>query len=285
MATYVIGDIHGCFDEFIDLLETIEFDPQQDTIYLVGDLVNRGPKSLETIEYIMQNRDSIFPILGNHDLSYLVYAEGHIGLRPRDTYESLLNAPNRDEIIEYLRHLPLMIYRQDLDIAIVHAGIPPMWSIEEALGYAKEAEAYLRTFNKEDYHEFTRTMFGNTPSAWSPDLTGIDRIRYIINAFTRMRLLHEDFALDLETKEQTFEAEGLTPWFSILRKSSPTQIIFGHWASLGFHEENATLCIDSGCVWQGEMTAVEISSYPFKVAQVKSHAGIDISHKKDTLLF
>ncbi|MDM1545028.1 symmetrical bis(5'-nucleosyl)-tetraphosphatase [Ignatzschineria indica] len=266
MATYVMGDIHGCFDEFQALLTKINFKHQEDRLYLVGDLINRGPKSLAVMEYLLAHQDSIFPILGNHDLSYLVYAEGYTRLKRGDTYQELLESPLADEIREYLRHQPLMRYLPQFKIAIAHAGIPPFWSIEEALKLSKEAQAYLQSSDQERYQQFIQSMFGNTPNAWSPTLQGFDRIRAIINYLTRMRYLNLDLSLDFANKLDQYDEKVMLPWFKFERpKQEDNLIIFGHWASLGRHFENRAYGIDSGCVWEGELSLIRVDQRPFEV--------------------
>lgn len=270
MATYIIGDLQGCYDEFKALLAKIAFDPKHDTLYLVGDLINRGPNSLETLEYIYHHQEAIFPVLGNHDLSYLVYAEGYTSLKPKDTYNTLLQSPDAKKYKEYLRHLPLLIHLPQQNIAICHAGIYPAWSIEEAVSYAKEIETQLQSRNLATYQAFIKGMFGNTPTRWEESLKGMDRSRFIINAFTRMRLLDPNFHLNLTIKDRV-KADGFTPWFRLPRRSANTEIIYGHWASLGLHQENNTYGIDSGCVWGGKLSAIEISQKPYPLFQVAGY--------------
>ncbi len=266
MAIYAMGDIHGCFDEFQALLRKINFDHQRDRLYLVGDLINRGPKSLAVMEYLLNHQDSILPVLGNHDLSYLVYAEGYTRLKRGDTYQELLDSPLADEIKSYLRHQPLVRHLPQFNIAIAHAGIPPFWSIKEALRLSKEAQAYLQNSDQESYREFIQSMFGNTPNAWSPTLQGFDRVRAIINYLTRMRYLNLDLSLDFANKLDQYDEKVMLPWFKFERpKQKNNLIIFGHWASLGRHFENQAYGIDSGCVWEGELTLIRIDQTPFEI--------------------
>ena len=266
MAIYAMGDIHGCFDEFQGLLESINFDHQKDRLYLVGDLINRGPDSLAVMEYLLAHQDSILPVLGNHDLSYLVYAEGYTRLKRGDTYHQLLESPLADDIREYLRHQPLVRYLPQLKIAIAHAGIPPFWSIEEALALSAEAESLLQNNDQTQYRQFIQSMFGNSPNSWSPTLQGFDRIRAIINYLTRMRYLNLDLSLDFDNKLDQYDATIMLPWFKFARpKQAENLIIFGHWASLGRHFENNAYGIDSGCVWEGELTLIRIDQQPFEL--------------------
>lgn len=266
MAIYVMSDIHGCFDEFIALLDKVNFNTQQDQLYLVGDLINRGPKSLEVMQYLLKHEDSMFPVLGNHDLSYLVYAEGNTKLRRGDTYQDIHQSSQANDIKEYLRKQPLVRYIPEVDVAIAHAGIPPFWSIDEALALSLEVEKKLQTQKPHKYHRFMELMFGNTPAAWDPSLKGIDRRRVIINYFSRMRYLNRDLSLDFDNKTEEYNKAVMKPWFQFERPlHNKTQIIFGHWASLGIHHENGTYCIDSGCVWEGSLTLIRIDVAPFEI--------------------
>lgn len=269
MAIYVMSDIHGCFDEFIALLDKVNFNSQQDQLYLVGDLINRGPKSLEVMQYLLKYEDSMFPVLGNHDLSYLVYAEGNTKLRRGDTYQDIQQSSQANDIKEYLRKQPLVRYIPEVDVAIAHAGIPPFWSIDEALALSLEVEKKLQTKKPHKYHHFMELMFGNTPAAWNPDLKGIDRRRVIINYFSRMRYLNSDLSLDFDNKTEEYNKAVMKPWFQFERPlHKKTQIIFGHWASLGIHHENGTYCIDSGCVWEGSLTLIRIDVTPFEITSI-----------------
>lgn len=266
MATYVMSDIHGCYDEFIKLLKKINFSHSTDKLYLVGDLINRGPKSLAVMKYLMAHESSILPVLGNHDLSYLVYAEGMTRLRRGDTYHELVESDIAEEIKAYLRKQPLMRYLPEFDVAIAHAGIPPIWTITEALGLSAEIQKHMKKAPEDEYHTLMAEMFGNTPSAWEASLSGMDRRRAIINYFTRMRYLHLDHSLDFDNKTEEYDRNVMKPWFQFERPlHHGTKIIFGHWASLGVHIENETYCIDSGCVWEGSLTAIRIDKVPFKL--------------------
>lgn len=259
MAIYIMGDIHGCFDEFKMLLTKVAFNHQTDQLYLVGDLINRGPKSLEVMRYLLAHQDSIFPVLGNHDLSYLVYAEGETKLRKGDTYDVVAQSKDSKAIKQYLRNQPLMRTIPELNIAIAHAGIPPFWSIDEAMKLNQEVSELLATEKKKTYKKLIAEMFGNHPAAWLPTLEGLDRVRAIINYFTRMRYLNLDQSLDFDNKREEYDPAQMLPWFKFNRAlNQDTQIFYGHWASLGIHHENNTHCLDSGCVWEGELTIARV---------------------------
>lgn len=267
MAIYVMSDIHGCYDEFRALLKKIHFNHKQDQLYLVGDLINRGPKSLAVLDYLMNHETSMFPVLGNHDLSYLVYAAGETRLRRGDTYDEVTKSDRAKKIKKYLRRQPLMRYLPAQNIAIAHAGIPPFWNIAEALSLSYEIHEQLITSDKKRYQTLMQEMFGNTPTTWNNTLTGIERTRVIINYFTRMRYLNLDLSMDFDNKTEQYDAAIMKPWFQFDRsKHDQTKIIFGHWASLGIHQENGTLCIDSGCVWEGSLSVVRIDTEEFEIS-------------------
>lgn len=270
MAIYAIGDLHGCDREFKKLLEKIEFNHAEDKLYLVGDLINRGPKSAKVMDYLLKYPESILPVLGNHDLAFLVFQEGLIRLKRHDTYDELLQSGRLAEYVQYLRKQPLMRYIPELNIAICHAGIYPKWTIEQAMNLAEEAHVVLQ--NDALYEEFLPQMFGNQPDIWHDDLSGIDRIRTIVNVFTRMRYLHDDGRLDFNAKEPIDEVVDLIPWFRFSNHFNQTQIVFGHWASLGLHDENNIICIDTGCAWGEKLTAIRLDDKPQQIFQKKRKA-------------
>ena len=267
MAVYAIGDLHGCYREFKKLLEKIEFDHDKDQLYLVGDLINRGPKSEKVLSYLMEHTDSIFPVLGNHDLAFLVYQAGLIRLKRFDTYDEIIKSQYLDEYVRFIRAQPLMRHIPELNVAICHAGLYPKWSIDQALNLAKEAEAVLQ--DDELFAEFLPRMFGNFPNIWQDDLAGIDRIRTIVNVFTRMRYLHDDGRLDFDAKAPVDEVKDLIPWFRFPNHFEKTQVVFGHWASLGLHNENNIICIDTGCAWGEKLTALRLDTNPQMIVQKK----------------
>jgi bis(5'-nucleosyl)-tetraphosphatase (symmetrical) len=257
MATYAIGDIQGCYYAFQALLGRIRFNPKQDTLWLVGDIINRGAFSLEVLRWCYEHQNQIKIVLGNHDLHTLVVAEG-IRLPHRgDTLHAILDAPDRDVLLTWLRNQPLAISNDEY--LMVHAGLLPQWSVNDALAYAKEVESALQS---EFYQEFLRNMYGNTPNYWHRDLTGIDRLRVITNAFTRLRVCTEDGVQDFGFKGELIDIpKGYMPWFDLpARQSKGTQIIFGHWSALGLHERDHVYAIDTGCLWGGKLTAMCLES-------------------------
>lgn len=257
MATYAIGDVQGCLAELHDLLDLIRFDPAQDRLWFTGDLVNRGPHSLETLRFIKSLGCAAISVLGNHDLHLLAVATGASRVKRKDTFAAVLEAPDRDELLDWLRRLPLL--HGDGAFYLIHAGLPPQWDMETAGRCAREVEAVLRG---DDYAEFFPHMYGDRPDHWAEELRGWDRLRFITNCFTRMRYCTADGCLDLKEKGPIGrQAEGLVPWFNTPnRRSAGARIIFGHWSTLGFHVENDCFGLDTGCLWGGSLTALRLDT-------------------------
>ena len=255
MSTYVIGDIQGCHGAFLELLAALEFDPARDRVWITGDLVNRGEDSLAVLRWGMQHDDCVVAVLGNHDLHLLAVAEGFVPPHRKDTLDMILAAPDRDELLVWLRHRP-MLHRQDSWL-MVHAGLPPAWSAVEAQVHAGELEAALRG---PGWRDFLRQMYGNEPRAWDPALRGQDRLRYIANVLTRSRYLHADGSLELQHKlgPETAPPE-LTPWFDFPgRRATDARILFGHWSTLGLLLREDVVALDTGCLWGGALTAFRL---------------------------
>lgn len=257
MATYAIGDIQGCCDPLKRLLDLVKFDPARDKVWLVGDLVNRGPQSLETLRFIIALGDAAVAILGNHDLHLLVAASGHTKQYPGDTLRGILEAPDREALLHWLRQQKLMHADSTVGYAMVHAGLLPQWTIEKALSLAAEVEAVMRGANHDD---FLRPLYGNKPSAWKDGLKGDDRLRVIVNAMTRMRLCTADGGMEFSHKLAPVDMpQGYMPWYEVPgRASAGTPVIFGHWASLGLMLRSDVIGLDSGCVWGRELTAMRL---------------------------
>ncbi len=255
MATYAIGDIQGCYDEFRQLLEEIRFDPAQDQLWLVGDLVNRGPGSLEVLRLVKSLGDSAITVLGNHDLHLLAVAEGAAELHRTDTLDEVLNAPDRDELLAWLRQQRLL--HAEGDHVLVHAGLLPQWSVKQAASLAREVESALRG---DDYATFLHRMYGNTPHAWDDGLDGYKRLRVITNTFTRMRICTPQGEMEFKFKGEVENIPaGYLPWFEVpARKSRNSTIIFGHWSALGLKVTPRVVALDTGCLWGGPMTAIRI---------------------------
>ncbi|MEM6533613.1 MAG: symmetrical bis(5'-nucleosyl)-tetraphosphatase [Myxococcota bacterium] len=254
MATYAIGDLQGCFRPFMTLLEEIEFDPHRDELWIVGDLVNRGPASLEVLRWCYNNRGHIVTVLGNHDLYLLARAAGVVGKKRRDTLDDILEAEDGPELLEWLRHRPL-VHRAN-DWLMVHAGIHPTWSAEDAMSYAAEVEAMIQT----GYSHVMRDLMGGSPANLGDNSTAGERIRYALGVMTRMRMLKRNGDIDFKYKGTVEEApDVLTPWFAVPdRRARDVTVVFGHWAALGLHVDDRVIGLDTGCVWGQALTAIRL---------------------------
>ncbi|CAN5897550.1 symmetrical bis(5'-nucleosyl)-tetraphosphatase [soil metagenome] len=254
-ATYVIGDIQGCCDQLEQLRQKIAAAAPQARLLFAGDLVNRGPKSLATLRLVKGMGAQADTVLGNHDLHLLAVAYGAQPAHRNDTLNQLLQAPDRDELLTWLRHRPLALFEQGH--LLVHAGLFPQWTTQQALALAKEVQEVLRG---PDWMDFLRQMYGNTPDRWSDSLQGIERWRCITNALTRMRFCSPGGIMDFNNKDDGQDApDGLLPWFDIPdRKSSDTTLVFGHWSTLGLVLRPNLISLDTGCVWGGKLTAVSL---------------------------
>jgi bis(5'-nucleosyl)-tetraphosphatase (symmetrical) len=268
MATYAIGDVQGSFEELRALLGAIAFDRNRDRLWFVGDLVNRGPASLATLRFVRELGEAAQVVLGNHDLHLLAVAHGLAELRDDDTLDEVLSAPDRNELLDWLRHRAMMYV--EADYALVHAGLLPQWNVVKASGLAREVEAELRG---PGYREFLARLYGSRPDRWSEELRGIDRLRLIVNAMTRMRFCTPDGAMEFQTKGETVHApSGYLPWFEVPnRKSESHTVIFGHWSALGLRIEPKVLALDTGCVWGGKLSAVRLEDR--RLYQVRCKGG------------
>ncbi|WP_213881730.1 symmetrical bis(5'-nucleosyl)-tetraphosphatase [Pseudomonas sp. dw_358] len=261
MTVYAVGDLQGCLEPLQCLLDQVAFDARKDQLWLVGDLVNRGPQSLATLRYLYAMRDALTCVLGNHDLHLLAAAANPERLKKGDTLREILDAPDAPLLLRWLRQQKLLHYDEQRNTALVHAGIPPQWSIQKAGRLAAEVETVLRDDNL--YPAFLEGMYGNEPNKWDKDLEGIARLRTITNYFTRMRFCTRDGKLDLKGKEGADSAPpGYAPWFSYKeRKTREQKIIFGHWAALeGRCDEPGVFALDTGCVWGNRMTLMNIDT-------------------------
>ena len=261
MAVYAIGDIQGCFDELQSLLQLIRFNSDCDRLWFAGDLVNRGPKSLDTLRFIRDLGSNAVSVLGNHDLHLLAIASGNCTRTGRDSLDAILEAPDREELLRWLRHRPLMHYDPSLNFALLHAGLPPQWTISAAATHAHEVEQVLR--NDDEYRDFFHEMYGNKPKRWSDDLAGMDRLRFITNCFTRLRFCTPKGKLRLKEKGPPGSQKDpkALPWFDVpARASLGTRIVFGHWSTLGYLARNNVWAIDTGCLWGGKLTLLRIDT-------------------------
>lgn len=266
MAVYAVGDIQGCYSELQQLLEQIRFDPAQDQLWLVGDLVNRGPDSAQVLRLVKSLGDSAITVLGNHDLHLLAVAEGAAELHHSDTLDGLLNAPDRDELLTWLRQQRLL-HEQD-GYVLVHAGLLPQWSVKQARSLAHEVESALRG---DDYATFLARMYGNAPHGWDDGLTGYKRLRVITNALTRMRICTPQGEMEFKFKGEVERIpQGYLPWFEVpKRASSDATVIFGHWSALGLKIQPSVIALDTGCLWGGPMSAIRLEDR--QLFQVSCH--------------
>lgn len=260
MATYAIGDLQGCFEPLQRLLEQIEYNPDVDRIWLAGDLVNRGPANVQVLRWAKAQGDRVVAVLGNHDLHLLARHYGNPKKSKSDTIDDVLNAPDRDELMDWLRHCPLVHLADDQQWFMSHAGLPPVWTPQQAKQLSAEVEQVLQGDQCADLME---QMYGNKPDVWEDGLVGIDRWRLIVNYLTRMRFVDDQCRLDFKAKEGLESAPaGFAPWFTRpMNPATPshTRILFGHWAALEGHTGAPHIhALDTGCVWGGRLTAMRL---------------------------
>ncbi|MCF8177139.1 MAG: symmetrical bis(5'-nucleosyl)-tetraphosphatase [Sulfuritalea sp.] len=258
MATYAIGDLQGCYDPLRRLLDYISFDPAADRVWFVGDLVNRGPASLEVLRFVKSLGKAATVVLGNHDLHLVMQAEGYGKSNKEDTLKKVLNAPDCDELLAWLRAQPL--FHVEGQWAMVHAGLMPAWTVAQARTLSDEVSAALMAPN---YREFLANMWGSEPAAWNDALTGWDRLRVVINAMTRMRYVTSAGAMEFRAAGAKAPPEkgpvGCAPWFAAPSRASADHVIVcGHWSALGYYEEANLLALDTGCLWGGCLTALRL---------------------------
>ena len=261
MAVFAIGDVQGCYDELRRLLDKLDFKPDRDTLWFTGDLVNRGPKSLKVLRFVRSLGDSAVTVLGNHDLHLLAAAEHPVRRRSKDTLDKIYTAKDHAELLDWLRHRPLMHYDKKLDFVLVHAGLSPQWDLNTALAAAADLERMLRS---DRYHKFLKRMYGNEPSRWSRKLKGWARLRYITNCFTRMRYCDRAGRLELTRSGRPGHRDKkFLPWFRVPdRENKKLRIVFGHWSTLGPVKDKNIFPLDTGCVWGGHLTALRLDSNP-----------------------
>ena len=256
MSTYVVGDLQGCLSPLKRLLDDAGFEKKTDTLWCTGDIVNRGPESLETLRFIHGLGDACITVLGNHDLHLLAIAFGNAPLKRSDTLQEILDAPDANALLDWLRHRPLL--HHEYGFTLVHAGIAPPWTIAEAASYAREVENCLQSDNFQGY---LTHMYGNQPDIWDNGLTEYDRLRVITNYFTRMRFCYSDGRLDLSNKQAPEHAKpGTLPWFNLPeRAAAQDNILFGHWAALmGKTDTPCIFPLDTGCVWGECLTMMRL---------------------------
>ena len=256
MSVYWVGDLQGCDAPLGQLLDQIGFSPSRDHLYVLGDLVNRGPSSLSVLQRLIQLGASVECVLGNHDLHLLALAAGAREPSRTDTLDDILNADKQQELLDWLRHQPIAIYKHE--VLMVHAGVLPQWTLGTALELAQDIEKVLRG---PDATEFFMHMYGNEPARWDDDLQGAARLRCIVNALTRLRYCTPDGEMEFATKESPgVPPAGYVPWFAVPgRKTANLTVVFGHWSTLGLTMQPNVIGLDTGCVWGGKLTAVRLS--------------------------
>ena len=258
MATFAIGDLQGCYDPLARLLDYLDFSPERDRLWFVGDLVNRGPQSLEVLRFVKGLGHAAVTVLGNHDLHLAMQAAGFGKANKEDTLGAILAAPDRDELLGWLRAQPL--FHVEGEWAMVHAGLLPAWDVAQAQVLSDEVTAALTA---PDYLDFLANMWGSEPDAWHDGLAGWDRLRVVVNAMTRMRFVTPDGRMEFRAPGAKGPPErgpaGCVPWFDAPgRRSADHAIVCGHWSALGFRQMDRLLALDSGCLWGGSLTAVRL---------------------------
>lgn len=254
MSLYLIGDVQGCHDAFTRLLRALDFSPSRDSLVLLGDLVNRGPDNVGMLRHLRNLGTSVRCLLGNHDLHLMALHRGRVGLKPGDTVQDILNAPDRQSLMDWLQQQSLAL-QQD-GCLMVHAGVLPQWSVDQTLSLAAEVEAVLRGPQAETFFQH---MYGNQPDQWRDDLQGPERWRVIVNGLTRLRFCTPQGRMDFMAKEGLADAPpGHMPWFDVPdRQTRHARVVFGHWSTLGGLTRPDLKCLDTGCVWGGRLTAWE----------------------------
>lgn len=259
MATYAIGDVQGCYDDLMRLLDFLDFDEHRDTLWFAGDLVNRGPKSLATLRLVHSLRHAALTVLGNHDLHLLAAARTHAKRLKDAGLKEILLASDGEELLHWLQHRPLLHHDPELGYTLIHAGLPPQWDLAQAIACAREVETVLSGEGAQDYFN---QMYGDEPTLWHPALKGMDRYRFITNCLSRLRYCDLFGHLALREKGKPgSQAKGLLPWYLIPnRRTHGDRVIFGHWSTLGYRNTGNTWAIDTGCIWGGDLTALRLDT-------------------------
>jgi len=258
MARWAIGDIQGCADELLELIKRIGFKPDRDQLWLVGDLVNRGPDSLEVLRLVRSLGANAVSVLGNHDLHLLAVALVQAKIRKSDTLSAILAAPDREPLLEWLLQLPLAHFDPGRCDLLLHAGVVPQWSVAQTLELAGEVQQMLCS----DPHKLLGAMYGDQPDRWQSSLKGLERLRFTVNVLTRLRFCTPDGRVDLKQSGRPDSVPApLMPWFKAPRRaSSAARIVFGHWSALGFYAGEGVVGLDTGCVWGGALTAIDLDA-------------------------
>lgn len=262
---YLLGDLQGCCDPLERLLQTIDFSPSRDHLYVLGDLVNRGPDSLGVLRRLRGLGNAATSLLGNHDLHLLAVAHGVRKPHRSDTLGAILTAPDRDDWLDWIRQQRLAVHEQGW--LMVHAGVVPQWDAAQTVALAREVEAMLAG---PDLGEFLTSMYGNEPARWDDSLQGVPRWRCVVNVLTRLRFCAEDGTMEFATKDGSHGApEGFMPWFEVPgRRTAGTPVAFGHWSTLGLINRDDLLALDTGCVWGGQLSAVRVDGATRELIQI-----------------
>lgn len=257
MALYAVGDIQGCYDQLRRLLDQVSFNPSRDRLWVAGDLVNRGPKSLEVLRYLKGLGKRAVCVLGNHDLHLLAVAQGNLKHYRNGGFDDILGAPDWDSLMDWLRRRPLLHHNANKHCTLIHAGLPPQWDLATARARAREVERALRG---DGFPQLMAGLYGNEPVRWSDDLQGLERLRFIINSLTRARYCKPDGTLGLTDKGPPgTQQPGFLPWFDVPGRASAGQrIICGHWSTLGLLDRHDVWSLDTGCIWGGSLTLVRV---------------------------
>lgn len=280
MATYAIGDVQGCYTALQALLRRIRFDPGRDRLWFTGDLVNRGPQSLEVLRFVHGLGERAICVLGNHDLHLLAVAAGAAKIKKHDTLDGILEAPDRQPLLRWLCSRPLLHHDAHLGFTLLHAGLLPPWDLSLAQSLAREAEALLQS---PEGGKFFHHMYGDLPDRWNENLRGFERLRLIINAFTRLRYCNRDGNMDLRPKGPPgSQPPDLMPWFQVPgRRSQGLAIIFGHWSALGLWRGDGVLGLDSGCLWGGSLSAARLDVAPMEFFSVNCQSALSLHAFRD----
>ena len=271
MTRHAIGDVQGCYTELRALLHRIGFSIDRDRLWFVGDLVNRGPDSLEVLRFVRSLGDNAVAVLGNHDLHLLALAAGSGRPRRSDTLDAILSASDRDRLLEWLTTRPLA-HLEGGDL-LLHAGVVPQWTVQMTLALAREVEYALQHTPRELFHN----LYGDEPDRWRPDLAGTDRLRFIINVLTRMRVCTRDGRVNLEIKGKPPEDGSVwRPWFDVERLTGETRVICGHWSALGLLVRPDVVALDTGCVWGGALTAFDLDSDTLASVASRGYRAIEV---------
>lgn len=268
MAVYAIGDIQGCYGHFRRLLDKLEFDPKRDSLLLTGDVVNRGKHSLKVLRYIVKHEASIRMVLGNHEIHMLAASERGRFKRSSDTFGDILKAPDRSDLLHWLRRQPLAMHDPDLNVLLVHAAVHPFWTLQNCLDFSAEVRNVMLG---PSYRTFLKKLYGNQPSRWRDDMKRWSRIRYIVNVFTRLRYMSANGKLNFShTGPPGSQPKRLVPWFRFpSRVDMQPTIVFGHWSSLGIHDADGVLALDTGCCWGNRLSAARVDGRKYKITSVK----------------